>query len=124
MSAEAPACVYERAIEEPILPEAPIMQTMKGCGRRVRVGWRVGGGWEWWVRKADWMGWVPQLDGDMVIFGGEAVDSDGWRFYVFFEVLGERCKRKGIDLHGYLPQNWIHMYFIVSDLFFLAQLYY
>lgn len=68
--AEAPACVYERAIEEPILPEAPIMQTMKGWGRRVRVGWRVGGGWEWWVRKADWMGWVPQLDGDMVILRG------------------------------------------------------
>lgn len=59
------------------------MQTMKGWGRRVRVGWRVGGGWEWWVRKADWMGWVPQLDGDMVILRGEVVDSDGWRFCVF-----------------------------------------
>lgn len=94
--------MYERAIEEPILPEAPIMQTMKGWGRRVRVGWRVGGGWEWWVRKADWMGWVPQLDGDMVILRGGVVDSDGWRFCVFL-LLGERCKRKGIDLHGYLP---------------------
>lgn len=29
------------------------------------------------------------------------MDSDGWRFCVFL-LLGERCKRKGIDLHGYL----------------------
>lgn len=104
MRAEAPAWAYERAIEEPILPEAPIMQTMKGCGRRVRVGWRVGGGWEWWVRKADWMGWVPQLDCDMVIFGGKLwILMDGG--FVGFVIGREMCKRKGIDLHGYLPQD-------------------
>lgn len=51
------------------------------------------------------MGWVPQLDGDMVILRGKVVDSDGWRFCVFWYWERDGRGRELTYMATYLPQD-------------------